>query len=313
MSLSFSCNVADIATAQLILDPLRSLPSLRQIRLDVGASFCYSPLKRQIEITLQSVATESTMPVSPLPEASFPFWNLPCELRLMVLSHTGLVVDIKVNNGPLVKEHIYGIPLDGNKPPCLWRACCGTCDRAFGCCRCNCCGTYSSSCSCVPVPTALFMTSKKMRAESLQVLYSSNQFIVEGTIREVFLHFSRVPTERLRLLKRLCIDTYWPGLFDQYSHWDRVFDLLQERCIIKILFRSIYTTDDGSLDRVDQLSLRWFYNLVRKFGFGHLLILIRKTGCSHLTTLVSTCLCNECRPVTTFPECENCQIPFSAP
>src|SRR5438034_4620424 len=40
-----------------------------QIQLDVGNSFCSSPLRRQIQTILRSIVTESTMPVSRLPEA----------------------------------------------------------------------------------------------------------------------------------------------------------------------------------------------------------------------------------------------------
>src|SRR5438034_11325726 len=86
-----------------------------QIQLDVGNSFCSSPPRRQIQTILRSIVTESTMPVSRLPEASFPFFSLPCEVRLMVLLHTGLVVDTKVKDDPLVEECIYRISLDRRK------------------------------------------------------------------------------------------------------------------------------------------------------------------------------------------------------
>ena len=162
----------------------------------------------------------------------------------MVLLHTGLVVDTKVKHDPLAEECIYRISLDRRKSPCSWRVCCGTCDKVFGCCRCNWCGTYSSSCSCVPVPTALFITSRRMRAESLQVFYSSNPFAVKGTIQEVLLHLLHVPTERLRWLKRLHINVSLLPHCDESWYWDGISDLLQERPgssgrIVKIFFDGI--------------------------------------------------------------------------
>ena len=117
MSLSFSCKVADLVTAQIALDPLKSLPRLYQIRLDVGESFCNAaPQRKQIESMLKSVAAKLTMPASE-PRASFPFWSLPCEIRLMILSQTGLIVDTKIKNNLVVNGGICEISLNQRASP----------------------------------------------------------------------------------------------------------------------------------------------------------------------------------------------------
>ena len=156
--------------------------------------------------------------------------------------------------------------------------CCGTCDRVFGCCRCNQRATYSSSCSCTQ-PTALFMTSRQMRAESMQLFYGSNQFVIKGMAHKVLLRLSDIPVTHLRLVKRLCIDAKVAS-GKQYWRWRSVFVLLQEQlgtsaCTITIVFSSIFTKSDGSLRMNDQLFIQRFYNILREFRFEYLSVLIR--------------------------------------
>ena len=136
--------------------------------------------------------------------------------------------------------------------------------------------------------------------------------MLQGTVHEMFRHLSCVPTERLRLLKRLCINTKWSSCYGQDWYWDKVFNLLQEqpgssRHIINILFDNMWT--NGSLPDDFQLPLRQLYNLLRKkFEFGDLSILMRHgldfhlVAPAYLFSLMSTCLCNEFHYTPTLPE-----------
>ena len=148
-----SCYVKDVETLDRFLSPLTSLPPLRRVAFDVGQAFCYSTERTIVESKLQRAGAGLTMPYTELSETNK---GLPFSVRQKILSYTGPAVHSKVKNPLALNGGIPGIQSDRlDSSPRLFRACCGTCDRSFGCCRCSRCGTYSSTCSCVSLRKAL--------------------------------------------------------------------------------------------------------------------------------------------------------------
>jgi hypothetical protein len=105
----------------------------------------------------------------------------------------------------------------------------------------------------------------------------------------VLLHLSEVPVEQLRLVKRLCIYARVPSCDEQYSHWGRVFKLLQAQpgssaCVIRIFFRSIWAKANGNLGSIDRLFIARHCELVREFGLSVSRFLYTDQGLSMANT-----------------------------
>ena len=65
----------------------------------------------------------------------FPFWCLLFELREMILSHTELITDTKVQNVDEGTAHSHGITLEQTHVSLfIKKLCCVMCDSVFGCC-----------------------------------------------------------------------------------------------------------------------------------------------------------------------------------
>ncbi|KAL6721492.1 hypothetical protein ACLMJK_000596 [Lecanora helva] len=187
LKLSLSCNVKDAATARAIVAPLNSLPPLSEISICLAVD----PREKEIqEIAMEAVSRcmqnttqKASRIAEPLP-SSLSWTSLPKELRLEILSHTDLV-DCLPEATPGDRRHktddTHGFEICEGRLGRRVRQCCTKCTPTLSTCSClPICAAYSTSCTCVYLPTALFSVSRDMRADAFQIFWSYNRFIFYG-------------------------------------------------------------------------------------------------------------------------------------
>jgi len=161
LKLNVVCDTLDYVTAKQITDPLLKLPRLAE---------CYIRLGQAPDHTLRSLAHETVYQLTGQaihnPNQVFNFSALPIELQIHVLGYTDLISPVK---------------LGWNNRGLEWPSCCLRCTDALEAC---CCfglhAAYSSlsshSSDCWTLPSALFLVSKTVRNQSMEIFFSQNIF-----------------------------------------------------------------------------------------------------------------------------------------
>ena len=169
LNLTVICDTSITTVARQFCQSMMHLPRLRSCAIWLGKSPNYD---------LSSIARETSGKLTKVPnplQGSFPFFNLPAEIRLQILGYTQLspTADESYLLGPL---HIFNDKTQASGY--LWnRRCCGCCVKTKGidfCCCPRLRAAFSTSCSCRVVPSQLFLVSKQMSREARFVLFSSN-------------------------------------------------------------------------------------------------------------------------------------------
>ncbi|VUC28007.1 unnamed protein product [Clonostachys rosea] len=90
LHLEFICDVSDLASAEYIVQPLKSVPRLRDCTVRLGRKVDYAlrSLAQSTALELTQEATQVKTPTSGSPV--FPFFSLPREIRLHILRLTNL-------------------------------------------------------------------------------------------------------------------------------------------------------------------------------------------------------------------------------
>ncbi|KAL5046748.1 hypothetical protein BDW71DRAFT_207233 [Aspergillus fruticulosus] len=155
LELRFICDAATRTAAAAFLDPLKDLPRLKDLAIQIGP-FWNPGIQEMITATIQE---KTKLEASPGP---FHFFGLPVELQYRILEQTDLVA---------TKPLKYSSDRGAFIPP-------------------HCCGTFSNDprkdfCTgraalpCLRTPHMLFLVSKSMRQLAMCVFYSRNVFKVK--------------------------------------------------------------------------------------------------------------------------------------
>lgn len=207
---SLSCNASDTKTALQITRPLERIQPMSE------ASICLSadPNQKAImeiarKVALQVTAKSNESHNSQTFRLS---WNdLPKEIRLDFLSRTELV------------GHYYWLNWSQNKGfeieagALLPRAgvCCANCTSTLSVCTCHTIhAAISTTCTCPGVPSALFRVSKLMSAETAEVFFSQNRFILSGDFAANRSFLFNLPPAVLQHLRTVDLQLSFKQLYD---------------------------------------------------------------------------------------------------
>lgn len=195
LRLTFICDVQDLVSGQLIVGPLLSLPTLAACTIRLG--------RRKDQYDLTALAQETSLRLTGSyapPPSGFPFEALPNELRRRILefTHFGSTIDyarplLRIERGKLVLNN----PIPVHRP-----ICCFKCTDTFADC---CCPTihasYAPNCTCRVLPMELFLVSKGMYRDALEVFYSSVTFDFMQDHQETIAFLDRLPRRALSLIQ----------------------------------------------------------------------------------------------------------------
>ena len=182
LSLYVHCAVKDVKTAERITDPLRRLnKSLNDLGISFGprngkkkSSASHGELEQQLSLLAKATVEAAKH------QPSFPFFNLPTELQLHVLSFTHLVNDpgfeLKFIAGrPVLSHHdshgseeeiIDFSRVDGHYAWLLGEAFCAEGNTAF-----------YGRCRCIQVPASYFLVSRKFYELAMELFYGRNRIV----------------------------------------------------------------------------------------------------------------------------------------
>jgi len=174
LALYIICDCADITTAQMVVEPLLSLPTLQDcgIRLAIHVDKEIYALAEDTVLTLTRSPRPAILPY-------FRFFDLPKEIQLQILGFTSLVHFNTVTfgqNGPDYGTWCYkrGAVAENNDSTCvdsrpLLQCFCSSAHSAF---------TFSCNCKDNAFPSSFFLVSSAFRDITTRVFYTQNNFLV---------------------------------------------------------------------------------------------------------------------------------------
>ncbi|KAL5000156.1 hypothetical protein BDV10DRAFT_183746 [Aspergillus recurvatus] len=176
LELRFICDAATKKTAAEFLNPLKSLPLLKELAIQIGP-FWNPGIQEMITASIREKTKPRDFP------GAFRFSDLPVEIQYRILEHTDLVISRPLEysspRGTFLLPHTYNTySRDPRKDFCPGHA----------------------ALPCLRTPHMLFLVSKPMRQLALSIFYSQNVFQVRcepksfapaagwGAHRSGFLH-----------------------------------------------------------------------------------------------------------------------------
>lgn len=270
LDLAFTCDCADMATAQMAVDAfLYRLPQLAACSIRLGRHRDADML-----VLAEHAATWAVSHERPQKRRGhFRFMDLPLELRLLILDFTDIIAPAReVSWAPDRGYHVRTLycPCRGGVVPitewpedsphyghygCLFRDCVRYSDRGCFCKRYHSsCSTTSPGCRCWEPPTYLFLVSKAFRSDAQAVFFNKNRFIVFGEHpptgeqprypASIFLR-DTVPDYCLRHLRFLEIvfpefHQYEPHLDPAFHDWEHTVEVLHDKLDLPRLTVRIY-------------------------------------------------------------------------
>lgn len=283
LDLAFSCDCADLETAQMAVDAfLYQLPQLAVCTIRLGRHRDPGMLVLAEHAAFWAVGLERPHQ----PRGHFRFMDLPLELRLLILNLTDLITPMReVSWAPDVGYHLHyrlcwcrgGLLLGDNQLEgsplrarswsqalyghysCKFRNCVRHFERGCFCKRYHsACTTASPGCYCWEPPTYLFLISKAFRSEAQAVFFNKNRFTVFGQhppagehprySASIFLQ-DTVPDGCLRYLRFLEIvfpdfDQYEPRSDPAFHDWEHTIEVFKDKLDLPRLTVRIYTQED---------------------------------------------------------------------
>ncbi|KAF8886878.1 hypothetical protein CPB84DRAFT_1949271, partial [Gymnopilus junonius] len=212
--LSVICDCADMAAAQMVVQPMRILPKVAEFSIRLGQS----PF-----IEWRNIAEDTVLLLTDCRgtrSEPFRFLDLPKELQRDILCRTDLVSQYILDvNGYLNEYHSRrGIePFEQGDTTC----CLQCSDAADACCCPSNHAAFSSvQCTCWVYPAALFQVSKDIWQEAMVIFFSKNKFIIweepwpldkRPGMRQALSFFKKLPPlalENLRWIRFNLIGDY---------------------------------------------------------------------------------------------------------
>lgn len=195
MDFSLSGNIADVETAEKVSITVMNLPKLRDcaISLHRYRNKTFSRIARTAAVNLMDIPAVDT-------GASFPFDCLPKELRILILSYTGLVARTQATMK-------YGDRLTFKLEPgysYLWGTCCGNfTGSAKDCCCPARSAAFSKGCLCLQMPSPLLLVSQRMHDESCEVFFSQIRLVFSGDFAGTLRMLAQMPAYGLKHIRMI--------------------------------------------------------------------------------------------------------------
>ncbi|CAG9978474.1 unnamed protein product [Clonostachys byssicola] len=248
LNLEFICDVGEFATAEKFMQPLQALPQLKSCAIRLG---------RRRDTDLRSLARSTAASLTAVQhegeDSSFPFFLLPHEVRLHILSYTNLGQhgsfkpewsDITIKRGKFSQRY----PKD-ERSLSYRRACCLDC--SFTKLDCICPLNYSAvspNCTCRDLPLDLLRVNKQMNEEATQVLFTTNMFTFEGPFDDTLNMLRALNPASLKLFRRIRF-RFEPGQIFKWrstkQNWTDLISFIGQNFDTPRLFVVFDTTVDG--------------------------------------------------------------------
>ncbi|CAH0031616.1 unnamed protein product [Clonostachys rhizophaga] len=254
LHLEFICDAQDLETAHRVIEPMSSLPRLRECIMRLGRKKDYS-LRSLAESTAHQLTRGVEKKKRP-PSMSFSF--LPREIRLQILWFTNLgpggtflkgthheLEIIHVDRGRFAHEIGYRRG---------FRTCCLDC--SFTKLHCSCplnYASYSASCCCRVLPLELSLVSQQMHVDAVEVFFSTNPFEFRGPFSDTQKMLETLSPRSLKQLRHLVFDMGFsnPYFRDQDQlQWHSLLSFMNKHCNISQLCIAIDFSLSMDIDAV---------------------------------------------------------------
>ena len=211
--LSLCCKVSNEGSAIQVIEPLKRVQPIAEAAIWLHSD----PNEKELTRVAKKAAHELVDPnkdkqASPKLDSR---WNdLPREIRLAILSHTSLVVHTPLPDlePPLERD---GFEVLDGKLESRASVCCLNCNPTRSVCNCaSKAAASSTTCTCSAVPADLFPVSKLMHAESKEILFSCNRFILSGEFKASKRWLSSLAPTNAGYLRMIDLDISWDQLHD---------------------------------------------------------------------------------------------------
>lgn len=242
LHLDLICDVEDMATGQMVVQPLLEGQSSRLAGCSVRLSHRkHEELQKLAETAVRLACGNTHDPISHRDSATkrnshaFRFFDLPHELRQQILAYTDLVtpsaeVEWSRSSGLNYRyrtfydydktpsaQYLQGLPigyhlLADSFPP--QQSPCWTRSSLLGCyCRARHSAASSTyQCDCWEPPTSLFLASRALRDDAITVFFSKNRFVVAPEPADLGSELERSHAHRIPALDFLTSSVSRPGL-----------------------------------------------------------------------------------------------------
>ncbi|VUC29460.1 unnamed protein product [Clonostachys rosea] len=247
LHLEFICDVQDLETAQRVIEPIESLPRLRECSIRLGRKKDYS-----LRSLAQSTALQLTRGIEEKKPPAMSFSALPREIRLRILWFTNLgpggtflkgthheLETIHVDDGRFVHDITSGRG---------FRTCCLDCSFTKLHCSCELCfASYSASCCCRVLPLELFLVSQQMHVDAVEVFFSTNPFEFRGPFSDTQEMLETLSPRSLKQLRHLVFDMSFSNPYFRYAHqrhWYSLLSFINKHCDTSKLCIAINLSSD---------------------------------------------------------------------
>ena len=245
LSLSFYCYIRTTESLRAIVDPLRTLPTLKHCAVRLYPTFgqktstALDNVAKDVALGLTHVARTAQQP--------FPLMRLPKEIRYQILGMTDLVAPWDVT-----QWESHGMVISSGKLALRSNRCCGKCMDylAIGCnCEPRGCA-YATTCACYHFPHGLFRSNKQLCYESRKIFYSQNRFVFSGEALKTLQFLQTRTPEALSSIRRLDLQFREIPFGDMnipvhsYGEWQNLITFVATHLNLSNLFLSV---DAGSM------------------------------------------------------------------
>jgi len=268
LKLTFICDVTDLASGEKVVEPLLTLPILKQCTIRLG---------RQQNADLRKLAEKTcrrmTNDYIPLP--GFPYLQLPQELRLQILNFTDLgpgagYLDqfclLCIQDNMLVKKY--------ETSQTQLSTCCSECTDTFADCCCPTMhGSHATSCKCREFPSALFSVNRQMYQDALEAFYMNACFEFVESPMEVLSFLTRRPRNVLRFVRKIIFRVQPRQFFGwsndgQLQHWKSLAAFIKDNFNISNLSIVIDSEEmyDHCMEAEREEDNRFYYEASREIA-----------------------------------------------
>ena len=170
LGLTFICDSVDHILASQVMNSLLLLPRLK---------WCSIMLSRSFDFRLRQIAEETRIKLIGEPDCrvtkAFPLRDLPKELELEVLRHTGVINSKHLRYNP--RSMFPTLFTSSIEIRCMYTNDLGIYSKDHSNCSCCCCNSHSTStwsCNCRRFPYALFSVDWEMNHDMRTIMYREN-------------------------------------------------------------------------------------------------------------------------------------------
>ena len=257
------CDVEDLETAALVMEPLSSTQTL----LNCALRLCQQPDPLLHDLA-RKTATRAMGRCLDQIESSFRFMDLPTELRCQVLEYTDLVTPLcEVEWNPEKGYYLHyswwkcGWDCDEDMHhACRYRTCSNYSKLGCFCRRSH--AAFSSKCHCWSPPTSLFFVCRALLEDAQSIFFAKNRFVItpsagcnhpaEKTPNRLEISAfltDVVPSNALRFLRFLEVvippfeDDYLGPHEPAYQDWLQTIDRIGEQLCLPMLTVRVYMAE----------------------------------------------------------------------